>query len=376
MNAIATHSRPTRRVAAPTSLLLLVLGLVLASCRGGEDQPTPPSLRCPNPNVVVTTAGTGTAGLVNGQAFDARFSRPRFMVTGPDGALYVADSGNHCVRRIFNGQVTTFAGTGVAGYVDGAGASAQFDGLSGIAITSDGTLYVSERAGGRIRRITAAGAVSTFAGGTVGFADGVGSAAQFDSPEGLVFGADGQLYVADRRNHRIRRISANGTVSTVAGSGPTGTDVGAHADGPASTARFSGPVGLAASRDGNIFITDAGNYRVRALTVAGQVSTVTGSGARGSANGAPGTAQFTRLGGIAIAVDGALLVTDGPLHRIRRIAADGTVSNYAGSGTSGFINDNLTVTQLNDPFGLALGLDGVIHISELGNHAIRRLDCQ
>ncbi|RYY12342.1 MAG: hypothetical protein EOO36_17620, partial [Cytophagaceae bacterium] len=223
---------------------------------------------------------------------------------------------NNCIRKITAaGVVSTLAGTGTNGLANGAAATARFNGPNGLAIDAQGTLYVADYFNCSIRKITAAGVVSTLAGtGARGYADGPGSTAQFAGPEGLALDAQGTLYVADFGNYRIRKITAAGVVSTLAGTGNSGA-----ADGPGSAATFNSPTGIAVDPQGNVYAADIVNDRIRKITPDGVVSTLAGSGTAGAANGPVATAQFDSPSGLTIDANGVLYVTEYSA-RIRRIA--------------------------------------------------------
>ncbi|EOD28686.1 hypothetical protein EMIHUDRAFT_49339, partial [Emiliania huxleyi CCMP1516] len=207
--------------------------------------------------VVTTLAGSGEGGYADGVGVAARFCYPGGISISPDGgALYVEDSSNHKIRRVevATGAVTTLAGSGEAGDTDGVGDAAEFYYPGGICISPDGgVLFVADVDNHKIRRVeVATGAVTTLAGsGTVGSADGVGDAAEFDSPYGVAISPDGgAVFVADHDNHKIRRVEvATGEVTTIAGSGTEGS-----ADGVGDAAEFEGPVEVAISPDGSTLL--------------------------------------------------------------------------------------------------------------------------
>jgi hypothetical protein len=213
--------------------------------------------------VVSTFAGSAdVAGSANGTGAAARFNRPTALAADAAGNLYVADMSNSAIRKITPaGVVTTFAGTaGTPGSADGVGASARFAGPEGIAVDSAGNIYVADTINHTIRKITADGTVTTLAGtaGASGSVDGVGAAARFNQPTRIVVDADGRIYVSDSDNHTIRRIAADGTVTTIGGSGVPGS-----ADGAGAAAEFSSPMGLALSSSGLLYIADSGNSTIR-----------------------------------------------------------------------------------------------------------------
>ncbi|HET9505291.1 MAG TPA: NHL repeat-containing protein [Hymenobacter sp.] len=212
--------------------------------------------------VVSTLAGTATAGFVNGSATAARFDRPYGLAVDAQGNVYVADYGNACIRKITpSGVVSTLAGTGALGYADGPGSSAQFVGPKALALDAQGNLYVADFAGERIRKVTPAGVVSTLAGtGKFGYTDGPGSSAQFSGVSGLALDAQGNLYVADTGNNCIRKVTPGGVVSTLAGTTKAG-----GADGPVATAQFNLPSDIAAGSQGVLYVTEL-SERIRKIT--------------------------------------------------------------------------------------------------------------
>lgn len=260
-------------------------------------------------SVTVTVAGKTVAGPVfdyietytvstfagrvrdyaDGVGSNASFFSPVGLVADVGGNLYVADDDNHRIRKITSeGVVTTVAGNGVEGYADGASGNAQFFYPSGITVDANQNLYVADFLNSIIRKITSTGDVITFAGNTVwGYADGAGSNVMFRGPYGITTDAAGNLYIADNQNHRIRKITPAGEVSTLAGSGVEG-----YADGIGAEAQFNEPRGIAIDGIGNLYVIDY-NHRIRKITPAGEVSTLAGSGVKGYADGIGTEAQFS-----------------------------------------------------------------------------------
>jgi ABC-type branched-subunit amino acid transport system substrate-binding protein/sugar lactone lactonase YvrE len=234
--------------------------------------------------------------------------------------------------------VSTLAGDGHRGYRDGPGPQARFAGpIGGMAIDRQGNLYLPDPFANRIRRITPDGMVSTLAGtGSPGYVDGPIATAQFSGPTGLAVDAAGNVYVADGGNQRIRIIQTDGTVTTMAGTGGPG-----YRDGPAGEAQFNAPFDVAVSSTGVLYVADAGNDRIRAISPDGMVTTLAGSGGRGFKDGPPEQAEFNGPWKLTLAADGTLYVADGVAifvrgnHAIRRVASDGTVSTVAGTGRPG-----------------------------------------
>ena len=266
--------------------------------------------------MVTTFAGSGVAGYADGSGNVAQFYHPGGLAVDSSGTVYVADSANQRIRKITSaGIVTTLAGSGVAGNADGTGSAAQFYYPNGVAVDSSGTVYVADYTNNRIRKITAAGVVTTLAGsGVAGYADGIGSAAQFTNPAGMAIDSSGTLYVADTNNHRIRKITAAGVVTTLAGSGVAG-----NADGIGTAAQFNGPFAVIVDSSGTLYVADTNNQRIRKVTSAGAVTTLAGSGIASFADGTGSAAMFNYPMGIAVDASGTLYVGDSSTNRIRKI---------------------------------------------------------
>jgi sugar lactone lactonase YvrE len=234
--------------------------------------------------VVTTYAGaSGVEGSDNGVALTARFRFPHGIVIDSAGNLFVSDGGNHTIRKITPaGVVSTFAGAGVFGFKDETGTAAKFNGPLGLAMDAASNIYVADRLNSLIRKITPAGVVTTVAGtaSTAGFNDATGTAAKFNYPWGVASDAAGTLYVADTNNNNIRKITPAGVVSTLAGSA---TDVAGYVDGAGSVARFNQPIDLKVDSAGNVYAAEKFNKTIRKITPAGVVSTVVGDAASAAA---------------------------------------------------------------------------------------------
>jgi ABC-type branched-subunit amino acid transport system substrate-binding protein len=269
--------------------------------------------------------------------------------------------------------VSTLAGDGHWGYRDGPGAQARFNGVDGIAVDSQGNVYASERFGHRIRRIGSDGVVSTLAGtGVAGYADGPVLTAQFNLPKGLAVDDARNVYVADTYNHRIRVIHADGVVSTLAGTGEAG-----YRDGPAAQAQFNRPMDVVLSASGVIYVADSGNNRIRAISPEGVVSTLAGSGERGYLDGPPDQAEFNGPEYLAVDVVGNIYANDGVGFElrsnqvIRRIAPDGTVSTLVGTGQPGLADGPLAEAGFFYPHGLDVDAAGNLYVGAGGNQRVR-----
>lgn len=353
------------------ALLILMIG-VAASISCKKTNVENPPLNPPPPSIekkwlVTTVAGDGTASLVNGPSLSATFHFPEDVVVAANGTIYVTDVINRVVRKIAAGQVSTLAGGVGFDIIDGNGASAGFKGPYSITLDANGNLYTSDDNDPRVRKISSIGEVLTHAGiGTPGFADGNKEVAQFQSGNYIIADALGNLYVSDAGNNRIRKISVSGQVTTIAGTGIPG-----YKDGSVATAQFNFPGGIAIDKQGNLYIIDRGNFLIRKITSAGEVSTVAGSGVQGDKDGNSGEAQFN-LDTRDIAIDdlGNLYLSD--RDRIRKINPEGIVSTIAGS-TSGYNDGDGTSAKFNFPNGLGIDTQGKIYVADLNNNRIRKL---
>jgi uncharacterized repeat protein (TIGR02543 family) len=323
--------------------------------------------------VVTTVAGSGSEGHADATGTSATFKYPEGVtIDSTNTNLYVSDSYNHTIRKIVlsSGVVTTFAGTAtIAGHADGIGTSASFNLPE--QISSDGTnLYVADFWNNEIRKIViATGAVTTLAGSTTsGHADGTGSSASFSYPNGVVPDSTGtNLYVADNGNNTIRKIAiSSGVVTTMAGVFP-------DTDGTGTSASFDNPEVIAT--DGtNLYVADLSNKIRKIVISTGEVTTIAGSGAFGSVNGTGSAASFDYPQGIAIDPAGKnLYVSDTGNDLIRRIViATGDVTTLAGSGSYGSANGTGTAASFNQPLGLTT--DGVnVYVADSNNYRIRKI---
>jgi len=326
--------------------------------------------------LVSTLAGTiGRMSTADGHGSSASFSAPLDVVADSAGNIYVADSANHTIRKIDpTGAVTTFAGTPKkAGSVDGTGGEALFNSPGGLALDSSGNLYVADSGNHTIRKISPTGTVTTLAGkpGTQGSSDGQGSEASFNAPGSLAVDASGNIYVADSGNNTIRKITPDGTVTTLAGvAGQTGS-----ADGPGNTARFAGPGGIVSDSVGNLYIADTYNNAIRKLTPDGTVTTLAGSpGETGSVDGFGASAQFKGPARITWnPITRALYVTDNN-SQVRRITAHGVVTTLTGApAESGTADGPATSARFSFTNGIAIGAGGNLYVADMDNGTIRQI---
>ncbi len=311
----------------------------------------------------VSTLAGSVSGFVDGLGTAAQFSQPHTVAVDPDGNVYVADMNNHAIRKITpNGEVTLFAG-GTQGDADGGGADAQFNYPYGVATDEDGNVYVADTHNHKVRKITPAGVVTTLAGSTGGSADGAGADAQFYYLTGITVGEDGNIYVADKDNHKIRKVTPAGVVTTLAGS------TSGFADGTGSEAQFSQPYTVAVDSDGNVYAADAGNHRIRKITQSGVVTTLAGE-SQGDADGTGAAAQFNYPYGVATDTDGNVYVADTHNHKVKKVTPAGVVTTVAGT-TGGSADGGETEAQFYYLTDLIVDEDGTIYVAEKDSHRIR-----
>lgn len=318
-----------------------------------------------NAQNVSTFAGNATIGYLDGTGTGAQFYYPKGVATDLAGNVFVADNENRRIRKITpQGEVTTFAGSGEYGFADGVGLAAQFAFPQRIAIDASGNLYVTDAH--RIRKITAEGVVSTFAGqGSIGSDDGTGTEAKFHNPIGIAVNAGGTVFVADYLNDRIRKITPAGVVTTFAG-----TSQG-FADGAGTAAQFYQPTGMAVSTDGTLYVADGQNNRIRKITEDGNVSTFAGS-TPGYADGMGNAAQFANPFDLAVDAAQNVYVADTFNNRIRRISSEGLVSTLAGSAY-GYADGIGAAAAFSNPVSVALDLSGNIFVADTNNNVIRKI---
>ncbi|MEY2661380.1 MAG: hypothetical protein RLZZ123_2552 [Pseudomonadota bacterium] len=325
------------------------------------------------PWVVTTLAGTGAIyPLTNGTAATATFSSPYGIAIDTNGNIYLADYNNNRIRKINPaGVVSTLAGSGALSAVDGSGATATFSYAYGVAVDTSGHVYVADYFNHMIRKITSEGVVSTLAGsgGIAGSANGAGTVASFRFPTSVAVDTSGYVYVGDTLNHLIRKISPVGVVSTLAGTG----GIAGSANGTGTVASFNNPSGLAIDNNGNLYVSDTGNHLIRKITTSGVVSTLAGTGFAGSANGTGIMASFHNPTSAVIDNSNNIYVVDQLNHRIRKITPSSVVSTVAGDGTLGYADGPGDMAKFSSPNSITVDNSGNLYVTDSDNHRIRKI---
>jgi serine/threonine-protein kinase len=314
-------------------------------------------------------APRGPSTVVNDAGSDAHENAPPPPPVGQAPAAPGAPAGVTPVAVQVVATVITLAGSGTPAFADGTGATASFNYPGGVTVDGAGNVYVADRGNNRIRKVTATGAVTTLAGsGTAAFADGTGTAASFSGPNGLAIDTAGNLYVCDTNNFRIRKVAPTGAVTTLAGSGTA-----AFADGTGTAASFGGPAAVAVNGAGDAYIADLSDHRIRRVTPMGVVTTLAGSGTGTFGDGTGSAASFFRPFGVALDGAGKVYVADFSNNRIRQVTQTGVVTTLAGSGMNAFADGTGAAASLNGPRGVAVDARGNVYVADAFNNRIRRI---
>ncbi len=336
---------------------------------------------------VTTYAGDGTQGYLGdgGVATAARMRSPEGVAVAGNGDVYIADTDNHVIRRVayVTGVITTVAGNGSPGSTGDGGpaTSARLSNPQDVFVDGSGDFYIADTGNHKIRKVTAAtGTISTVAGtgspGSLGDG-GLATLARLNSPRGIAVAGNGDLFIGDRTNNKIRLVvAATGIIFTFAGTGTAGY---LGDGGLALLARLQNPEGVALASNGDLYVADTGNHAVRRVSAAtGIISTVAGTGTAGS-TGDGGPATSARLSGpqaIDLNSSGDLFIADSGNHKIRRLeSASGLITTVAGTGTSGFSGDGgaTTLAQFDSPRGVAISSSGAYYVGDRNNHRVRKI---
>ncbi|WP_052467062.1 IPT/TIG domain-containing protein [Psychroserpens damuponensis] len=314
----------------------------------------------------VDTFAGSTVGNSEGNLDNALFNYPNGVVFDSQGNLFVADTGNHSIRKITpDGIVSTFAGS-TQGFADATGTNAMFNFPNLITIDSQDNLFIADTFNHKIRKITPNGEVSTFAGSTEGNVDATGVNAKFNFPRGITIDSENNLYVSDTGNHTIRKITPTREVTTLAGS------ILGFQDGAGATAKFSTPYGLVIDKENNILVADFFNNRIRKISSTGMVSTFTGSSV-GYQNGPLASAKFKRPIDITIDANDNIYIVDSNNYVIRKISNNGLVSTIAGNVTQGVEDGAGSEASFISPYGITIGPDYKLYTTDAGSNRIRTI---
>ncbi|OFV96445.1 MAG: hypothetical protein A3H28_01925 [Acidobacteria bacterium RIFCSPLOWO2_02_FULL_61_28] len=313
-----------------------------------------------------------------GPATIASLSQPQDLAVDGTGTLFIADQFNHRVRKVgATGTIATAAGTGTPAFSGDGGlaTSARLNFPRGVAVDAAGNLYIADST--RIRKVNFLGNITTVAGGRGGFSGdgGPATAAALSNPYDVALDQVGNLYIADRSNNRVRKVDLAGVITTVAGSGPVGNTVGNFSGdgGPATNALLAIPEGIALDAAGNLYIADNGNSRIRKVTPDGIIITVAGGGSLSSERVPATSASLNSPKRVTVDLSGNLFIAETGNHRIRKVGPDGIITTVAGNRVPGFSGDGgpATGASLNSPWDVAVDRAGNLFIADLGNDRIR-----
>ena len=319
--------------------------------------------------VVTTYAGNGVLGFANGDAKSASFSNPMGVAVDSSGNVYVADSRNNLIRKITpDGTVSTFAGSGKQGSADGKGTAASFFFPTALAADTKGNVYVADTHNSLIRKITPDGVVATFAGKPTKLINDVRDTAGMDHPSGIAVDKNGNVFVSDLNKDFIKKVTPRGKVTIIAGSGDRGKK-----DGKGGAASFFLPVGLAVDDNDNLYVCDSYNNMIRKITPGGIVTTVAGRSKKGSKDGKDTTASFWHPNSLTVDKNGNLYVADMGNNKIRKITPGGTVTTFAGSDQHGAGNGPIKEASFYQPYGIASDKDGNLFVADYQNNLIRKI---
>ncbi len=340
------------------SVILIFVASFLFAC--SKNSPSEPSE--PSGPYVSSFAGAAPPGYEDGPGITARFNHPLGITVDISGNFFIADQRSHTIRKITpSGIVSTVAGSGMQnGYIDAQGTSAKFSYPTGITLDKQGNIYVCEYLQGVIRKITPGGLVSTFAG------KGPYGPNFFSTPFGMVTDSHGNLIVADQ--NKIFKIDPAGNITGYAGSYG-----GGFLNGDTLSSRFRTIANLAIDGQDNVYVADTENHSIRKIFSDGHVITLAGTGSPGYLDGDVNTAQFNYPNGVAVDNNGNVYVADLMNDRIRKISANGIVSTIAGNGKKGLADGPALDAQFFGPVSLTMGKDGKLYVVDLEYSRIRSI---
>jgi mucin-19 len=333
------------------------------------------------PSVIQTVLGTGISGYSGDNSNPARLYWPTGMAVDAAGNVFIADFGNNRIRKLTpNFVISTVAGTGAAGHGGDGGlaTSATLNGPIAVAVDSSGNLFIVDSNNHCIRKVSPDGVITTVAGnGVAGFSGdgGVATNARLNFPNSVAVDGSGALFIADTENARVRKVNTNGVIQTIAGTGAQGFS---GDGGPAVAAKLFDPAAVAVDGAGSVYIADFSNHRVRKVTPDGLIATIAGTGIAGF-SGDTGPATSAQLNGpndVKLDASGNVFIADYFNNRIRKIGPTGAIGAVAGIGFAFFSGDGgpATAAQLNGPFGVAIGVTGDILIADVNNSRVRQVN--